>query len=99
GEILILYPEGTRGTPERLGRFKTGIAHLAKRHPDVPVVPVFLHGVGKCLPKGKAVPVPFLCDVLVGNGVTWPGSRTELMCGLEGEIAGLSAERGFPAWA
>lgn len=98
GAILILYPEGSRGEPERLAAFKTGVAHLARRHPTVPVVPVFLHGPGKALPKGDWVPVPFFCDVFVGESLRWEGDRATFMAALESRIAGLAAEGRFPPW-
>jgi 1-acyl-sn-glycerol-3-phosphate acyltransferase len=34
-QILILYPEGSRGEPECLSEFRCGISHLAKRYPQV----------------------------------------------------------------
>ncbi len=98
GEILILYPEGTRGEPERLARFKGGVARLAERHPQVPFHPVYIHGAGKALPKGEALLVPFFCDVLVGEPLRWNGSRRAFREALEARMRALAAEGGFPPW-
>jgi 1-acyl-sn-glycerol-3-phosphate acyltransferase len=98
GEILILFPEGSRGEPERLGHFKTGIAHLAKRAPDAPVVPVYLHGLGMALPKGEALLVPFFCDVFIGEPLHWQGDRESFMQTLNGAMNQLAERGGFPLW-
>lgn len=98
GDIVILFPEGTRGEPERMARYKTGIAHLAKRHPEAPVIPLFLHGLGKSLPRGTFLLVPFFCDVFVGEALAWRGERGAFMAELERRTAALAAEGRFPAW-
>lgn len=71
GEILIIFPEGTRGEPERMQELKSGVAVLAAKFPAVPVVPVFMHGLGKAMPKDAYVPVPFFVDIYVGQTMTW----------------------------
>ncbi|MDX1501532.1 MAG: lysophospholipid acyltransferase family protein [Thermoanaerobaculia bacterium] len=103
GEIVILFPEGSRGEPERMAELKSGIGHLAMRHPEVPVVPVFLHGLGKTLPKGSAVPVPFFCDVFVGEALRggetrFAGEPRKLVRALGEAIDELRRAGGFPEW-
>lgn len=98
GTILIFFPEGTRGEPERLKEFKSGIARLKQRRPDVPVVPVFLHGLGKALPRGEAILVPFFVDVIVGEPVEWTGEREAYLERFRSAIIALAAEGDFPAW-
>ncbi|MEA2692240.1 MAG: hypothetical protein QOJ16_1627 [Acidobacteriota bacterium] len=98
GEIMILFPEGSRGEPERLSEFKSGVAHLALAHPEVPVIPVFLHGLGKSLPKGSALPVPFFCDVFVGEPIPCTEDRKVYMQELRERMDALAAEGRITAW-
>jgi len=98
GDILIFFPEGSRGEPEQMKRFKMGISHLSERHPDVPVYPIFMHGLGKALPKGEAVLVPFFCDVFVGEKMQWQGNRRTFMAELDKRMQVLSDEGKFAQW-
>jgi 1-acyl-sn-glycerol-3-phosphate acyltransferase len=98
GEILVLFPEGTRGEPEKLQAFKKGIGHLARARPKVPVVPVFMYGLGKALPKGSAVLVPFNVSVTVGEALYGKESHDAFVASLEQAMTALAAEEKVPAW-
>jgi 1-acyl-sn-glycerol-3-phosphate acyltransferase len=98
GEIVILFPEGSRGDAEKPAEFKSGVAHLARARPGVPIFPVYMHGLGKALPRGEALLVPFFCDVFVGEPLSWCGNRIAFMQALKERMTVLAEEGDFPAW-
>jgi 1-acyl-sn-glycerol-3-phosphate acyltransferase len=98
GEIVCFFPEGSRGEPERFKPLKSGIARLAERFPDVPVYPIYLHGLGKALPKGEALLVPFFLDVFVGEPMRWGGDRERFLADYRAAMDALAAEGHFPPW-
>lgn len=55
GEVLIMYPEGTRVESGVLGAPEPGAGFLAQKA-GCPVVPVGLTGTRECLPKGAKWP-------------------------------------------
>jgi 1-acyl-sn-glycerol-3-phosphate acyltransferase len=93
GGIVIFYPEGTRGEPEKLAKLKSGIAYLASKHPDIDITPVFLYGAGKALPKGEALLVPFVVDVYVGKPERWSGDKHTFIEKLERVFSALKEEK------
>ena len=97
GEILILFPEGTRGEPERMAPFKPGITHILRRRPDVPVFPVHLANLGMALPRGESLFVPFRCRADVGTHLAWQGDRQRFMKSLEEAVRSLAAAEKVPA--
>ena len=99
GEIVLLFPEGTRGQPEVREAFKTGLAHLARRHAGVPVIPVALRGLGHALPKGEWLPVPLNVYAAVGAAVRAdPKDKQGFTAAVEAAIDALDAELPAPVW-
>lgn len=99
GQILIFFPEGSRGEPEQLTRFRSGIARLAASHPDVPVTPIYTHGLGKALPKGDSLLVPFFADIFVGEPLRRRDVGSEDFLGvLRKRMEALRQEGVFASW-
>jgi 1-acyl-sn-glycerol-3-phosphate acyltransferase len=57
GAALLVFPEGTRGPEGTLREPKAGAAMLAVLT-GAPVVPVFISGSGRALPRGGRLPRP-----------------------------------------
>lgn len=94
GEIVLVFPEGTRGdgSSDAMGQLKGGVARLAESFPEAPVIPVWIQGAGRVLPKGASVPVPLNCAVLVGAPVVWSGKRAGFMEDLREAMLALKAQ-------
>jgi len=99
GHLVILFPEGTRGEPEVMGELKGGVARLAERNPQIPVVPIFLHGLGKSLPRNEALFVPFFCDVFIGKARVWSGDKDGFLKTLQTDLTQLKEEAYIPEWS
>ncbi len=94
GEGLIIFPEGTRGMHQKgMSPFKKGAAHVIQGSKDLPVVPVYLENMGRSLPKGEWIPVPFFCTVTVGRPLTLEGSIEEVTLQLAAAVQGLREGR------
>lgn len=89
GDILIVFPEGSRGEPEQIKPLKKGIYYLLKDKRDILVTPVLMHGLGKALPRGEALLVPFNCDVIVGDAIAVGDSSAELVNAVSAAYASL----------
>ena len=91
GESLILFPEGSRGEPEKMQEFKKGIGLLLKMNPGVAYIPVYMKGMGRILPKGERLLVPFDSYVTIGDPeVTTEKEIDPIVKEIEQKIVSLS---------
>lgn len=63
---LIVFPEGHRNTADDLDEFKSGLYHLARKRPDLELIPVHIDNVNRVLPRGEFLPVPLLTCISFG---------------------------------
>ena len=90
GDILILYPEGSRGEAGKMTELKKGIFHIAGLVPQTTVTPVIIDGLEKSLPKGEALLVPFNCDVVLGEPRQLDETAASFMVNLQKDFDELS---------
>ncbi|NJD68507.1 MAG: 1-acyl-sn-glycerol-3-phosphate acyltransferase [Candidatus Methylomirabilota bacterium] len=79
GEIVAIFPEGTRGDGVKLRPAKPGIGLIAART-GAPVIPTFHQGTGKVFPKGAWFPRPYRIAIKFGAPCQFteePGDHTE----------------------
>lgn len=77
GHSLILFPEGSRGEPEKFQKFKRGIGILLEQRPHVMVIPAFMKGLGKALGKGQTILIPTNSVVIFGEPSTCKAKDVE----------------------
>ncbi len=76
GEVLIIYPEGTRIESGNLARPEPGAGFIAQ-NAGCPVVPVGLTGTRECFPKGAWLPRRTRVTITFGKPFTLPGKRAD----------------------
>jgi 1-acyl-sn-glycerol-3-phosphate acyltransferase len=78
GNVLIIFPEGTRSKTGEIQDFKPGIGALVAGR-DVPVLPCYLDGAFRAWPKGKRIPRPCKVRLIIGaprNYAAMPSDKT-----------------------
>jgi 1-acyl-sn-glycerol-3-phosphate acyltransferase len=79
GEVLGIYPEGTRSPDGKMYRGRTGVARMILEG-DVPVVPVAMIDTEKVMPIGSKIPKVGRIGIVIGEPLDF--SRFK---GLEGD--------------
>jgi 1-acyl-sn-glycerol-3-phosphate acyltransferase len=77
GHSIILYPEGTRGEPGVMQDFKKGLALVASKHPEVDVIPIFIDGLHRTMPKGFSLILPYNCKLIVGEPIVFESNEID----------------------
>jgi 1-acyl-sn-glycerol-3-phosphate acyltransferase len=87
GNVLILFPEGTRSSTGQMNAFKPGIGLLLAGQ-TVPVLPCYLTGAFRAWGKGRILPKPTKLRLAIGaprNYATFPSSK-ESACAIAADL-------------
>ena len=86
---IVIFPEGTRGGPERTGALQPGVAALAART-GLPVIPVATNS-GTCWGRKAFLKRPGIIRIAIGQPIPAGTGRPELMRVLQAAIGVLDA--------
>ncbi|MCZ7427823.1 lysophospholipid acyltransferase family protein [Micromonospora sp. WMMA1949] len=106
GDLVAVYPEGTRSPDGRLYRGRTGTVRLAIAA-NVPIIPVGVTGTDKAQPIGTRIPRPGRAKITIKFGKPLdftgrPDDRTSLRAMTDemmAEIQKLSGQEYVPRYA
>jgi 1-acyl-sn-glycerol-3-phosphate acyltransferase len=76
GRALLLFPEGTRGEEGTVRAGKPGAGMLAVMS-GAPVVPAYISGSGRAMPRGRVFPRPRKVRVTFGPALRFPAEAGE----------------------
>jgi 1-acyl-sn-glycerol-3-phosphate acyltransferase len=71
GDVLILFPEGTRRSGPKIEDLHEGAAFLAART-GAPILPIGVGGTSDAMPKGAKLPRPVKVKVILGDLIDAP---------------------------
>jgi len=75
---LIVFPEGGRNPSGEMSAFKSGLFHLAKKRPDLELIPVYIDNLNRVMPKGEFLPVPLLSCISIGAPIWLESGETKI---------------------
>ena len=95
GEVVLIFPEGTRTPNGTIQNFKSGFCAIARRS-KVPIVPVAIDGAYDAWPKNAALPRPRSIKLKVGHPIMFDEynslTDTEITERVQSEVAKLQQE-------
>ena len=71
GQVLVLFPEGTRREGPTIENLMEGATYLSART-GAPIVPIGIGASDLAMPKGKAIPKPYTIQVVIGPAIAAP---------------------------
>lgn len=74
GKAFLIFPEGTRSTDRTLGEIKNGASFII-HHSGVPVIPVFIKGAERFMPRGAKFIRPAKLSVTFGTPINFMGLK------------------------
>ncbi|MDC3308862.1 hypothetical protein OAV26_01400 [Crocinitomicaceae bacterium] len=73
----ILFPEGSGSEAGILQPFKKGVGYLIENNRSIQVIPVYMEGIGRVVPKGNKIILPSLKKVYIGEALYFKEEEAE----------------------